>query len=60
MRVIATIQSTLPGEHPPVDMQWYNGNSLAKAISAMAGCAADHESNKQYTRTLSVRLDFDA
>lgn len=54
--VIATIQSTLPfSTEPPVEMRYYTGDNLAKAISAAASAATD---DTTWVKTLSVRIDF--
>lgn len=58
MKVIATIQSTLPGEHPPVDMQWYRGDSISTAMAAMVSAIATADDDREYTRTLAVRIEF--
>ena len=54
--VTATIQSIKPAGEP-VPMQWYRGESAAKAISAVATLAADPKNT--YTRTLSVNLTIE-
>lgn len=58
MTVTQTIQSTQPGVHEPVDMNYYRGDSLAQAMSAMASAAADHDNDSQWVRVLSVTLTF--
>jgi hypothetical protein len=58
MKVIATIQSKLPGEHPPVDMQWYSGDNTAQAMAAVATAIATADSDPEYTRTLAIRIEF--
>lgn len=56
--VIATIQSTLPfSTEPPVEMRYYRGENLAKALSAAAS-AATMDDDAKFTKTLSVRIDF--
>ena len=62
--VTATIQSNNIDAGEPVDVNWYTGTSLGKAISAMSGAAAhdedvDHGDLPEALRyrTLSVRLD---
>jgi hypothetical protein len=62
--VTATIQSNNIDAGEPVDVNWYKGTSLGKAISAMSGAAAhdedvDHGDLPEALRyrTLSVRLD---
>lgn len=61
MKVIATIQGQLltNGELPePVDMTWYNGDSLAEAIVAMGSAAVQYDNDTKYVRTLALRLEF--
>lgn len=57
MKVIETIISTLPGEHEPVEIP-SRPSSLAQAIAIMARAVASHDEDRQYTRLLSVRIEF--
>lgn len=41
--VSTTIQSANIDDNAPVTVRWYNGDSLAAAMAAMAGAAAHHE-----------------
>lgn len=62
--VTATIQSQKIDNGQPVEVNWYTGTSLAKAVAAMSS-AATHDEDVDHGdlpesmryRTLSVRLD---
>lgn len=64
-RVTATIQSQNIDGNEPVEVKWYSGESLAKAVNAMVGAAThtddDHGDMPEAMRyrTLSVRLDIE-
>jgi hypothetical protein len=63
--VTAVIQSASIDGNQPVDVNWYKGDNLAQAMSAMVGAAAHNVNDEDSTmpesvryRTLSVRLDM--
>ena len=43
-----------------IDVNWYNGDSLAQAITAMAGAASDAERPDPWYTINSVRLEVEA
>lgn len=56
MKVIATIQSTLPGEHPEVETPYYKGEDPLDALHAVTTLMRDRDF--QYTRILAIRVEF--
>jgi len=52
MRVTQTIQAP---DNAPVEVQWYTGDNMAKAISAMATALSD-DGDSPYYRVLDVRV----
>lgn len=63
--VVAVIQSANIDAGEPVNVNWYSGDSLAQAMSAMVMAVAHHENvpdntmpESIRTRLLSVRLDI--
>lgn len=62
MKVIQTIQSTDPFDtgtvEPPKEVVYYQGDSLAQAITSAAAAIAGAEHDDAFFRVLAVRIDI--
>lgn len=58
MKVVATIQSTINPEEPPVDMQWYLGNDPVAVMVAVGQQLTEASKDFKYSKTLSIRIDL--
>lgn len=43
----------------PVEVQWYKGESLVKAASAVAQIMADSENKDGWAKTVSINVDLE-